>query len=132
MRYLLDTHIWVWMHSFPEELSDAVVGVFGGLSGEDELLLSDISLWEVCKLVERGRLNLFRDLEEWVASALDVPFLRRVPLDFDVFRRSTTLPQPFHRDPADQMIVASARIADAVVLTKDRLILGYPHVKSLW
>lgn len=132
MKYLLDTHTWIWMSAFPDRLSPTCVNLFKNLGEPDELLLSAISLWEVCKLVEKNRITLLADLEEWVASALDMPGLRLVPLDFRVFLRSTTLPQPFHSDPADQMIVATARLQDATIVTKDKLLQDYPHVKTLW
>lgn len=132
MNYILDTHVWIWMHSFPELLSPRVAGLLQEPAEDDAFLLSAISIWEVCKLVEKGRIRLYEDLETWVERALDVPLLRVVPLDFKVFYRSTTLPQPFHTDPADQMIVATARLCDATVITKDNLIRDYPHVKTVW
>ena len=132
MKYILDTHTWIWMQAFPDMLSAKAKRTVTGLTEEDELLLSAISIWEVCKLVEKGRISLFEDLEAWVEQALDVTGLRVVPLDFRVFQRSTSLPPPFNSDPADQMIVATARLRDATVITKDRLIRKYPHVKSLW
>ena len=132
MNYLLDTHTWIWIHAFPEKLSAKAKRTLKGLAEEDQLMLSAISIWEVCKLVEKGRISLFEDLESWVVSALDVPGLRLIPLDYRVFHRSTTLPPPFHADPADQMIVATARLLDATIITKDKLIREYPHVKSLW
>jgi PIN domain nuclease of toxin-antitoxin system len=132
MNYLLDTHTWIWMHAFPDKLSAKAKAAIKGRNADDELMLSSISIWEVCKLVEKGRISLFEDLEAWVTSALDIPDLRLVPLDFRVFHRSTTLPQPFHSDPADQMIVATARLRDATIITKDKLLRQYPHVKSLW
>ena len=132
MKYLLDTPTWIWANSFPELLSPTVVDTLEALTQEDNLLLSAISLWEVCKLVEKGRIQIFSDLEEWVRQALDIPGLQVVPLDFRVFYKSTTLPGAFHRDPADQMIVATARLTDAVILTKDQRIRDYPYVKSIW
>ena len=132
MKYVLDTHTWIWMHSFPEKLSPGVVKKLTTLKSEDALVLSAISLWEICKLVERGRIQLFEDLEEWVKQALDVPGLQVHPLDFRVFYKSTTLPGEFHKDPADQMIVATARLCDGVLITKDHQIQGYPHVKTFW
>ena len=132
MKYLLDTHTWIWMHSFPEKLSKKVSNKLTSLKPADSLLLSSISLWEVCKLVEKGRIQLFADLEEWVKQALDVPGLHVAPLDFRVFYKSTNLPGTFHKDPADQMIVATARLNDATIITKDELISGYPHVKTFW
>lgn len=132
MRYLLDTHTWVWMHAFPECLSRKVSRILTSLGTDDSLLLSSISLWEVCKLMEKGKIRLLEDLEVWVEQALDVPGLRTCPLDFQVFYKSTHLPPPFHADPADQMIVATARLHDATILTKDKHIRDYPHVRSLW
>lgn len=132
MKYVLDTHVWIWMHSFPEQLSPDVAATLTTLKPKDTLILSAISLWELCKLVEKGRIQLFEDLEEWVTQAMDVPGLQLHPLDFRVFYKSTTLPGEFHKDPADQMIVATARLCDGVVITKDRLIQDYPHVKTFW
>ena len=134
MRYLLDTHTWIWMHACPERLSKRAAQLIEacGAHMQDELLLSMISLWEVCKLVEKGRIRLFEDLEVWLESALDVPDLHLIPLDLAVLHRSTTLPPPFHADPADQMIVASARLRDATIITRDKLLHDYPHVKTVW
>ena len=73
------------------------------------LLLSAISLWEFAKLLEKRRLAISCDPEEWIREALEMPGLRLVPLSPSVAYRSTILPQPFHDDPADQIIVATAR-----------------------
>lgn len=132
MKYLLDTHTWIWMNAAPELLSENVKRRFDSLGQDDELLLSAISLWELCKLVEKGRVILYEDLESWSRKALDIGGLRVVPLDFEVAFKSTTLIPPFHQDPADQIIVATARLYDATILTKDRLLLAYPHARSLW
>ena len=132
VKYLLDTHTWIWLHAAPEELSAPCLALLRDLGARDELLLSAISLWELCKLVEKRRITLRKDLDAWVRSALDVPRLRVVPLDFTVFHRSTTLPPPFHADPADQMIVATARLLDATIVTRDGLLREYPHVRTFW
>jgi PIN domain nuclease of toxin-antitoxin system len=61
-----------------------------------------------------------------------MPRLRLVPLSPSVAYRSTILPQPFHDDPADQIIVATAREENATVLTADENIRSYPHCRSIW
>ena len=131
VKYLLDTHIWILANVAPEALSASHRKLLENLRPDDDLMLSAISLWEVCKLVEKGKITLFEDIESWVKSALDMPNLRVIPLNFHVFYKSTTLPQPFHRDPADQMIVATARIHDATIVTQDHLITNYSHVKTV-
>ena len=94
--------------------------------------MSAISPWEFCKLLEKGRLGINCDPDKWLATALDMPKLRIIPLAPRIALASTTLPDSFHDDPADQIIVASAREEQATVLTKDERIRGYRHVKCLW
>jgi PIN domain nuclease of toxin-antitoxin system len=125
---LLDTHIWVWWVSQPgrlvrrhrqllEQGPDRVHGV------------SIISCWEVAKLVQYGRLKLDRPVALWIEKALAEPALHLLPLSPRIVVESTRLPEPFHRDPADQLLVATARILDCPFLTEDQKITTYPHVR---
>jgi len=132
MTYLMDTPVWIWWHTAPEKLSDTVREVLLELASDDALLLSAISIWEVAKLVEKGRFRLSMGIDVWITQALDMPRLQLTPLSPAISIESTRLPQPFHDDPADQIIVASARQFDATLLTVDRLIRSYAHVRSLW
>ena len=81
-----------------------------GENEPDVIWVSAISCWEVAKLVERGRLELPRPLEEWLDLALGYPGIRLADLSPEVAAASTRLPGKFHRDPADQIIVATARV----------------------
>ena len=132
MKYLLDTHTWIWWHMNPDKLSHKVKKLIEDSDGYDELLLSAISPWEFSKLLEKKRIGISCDPEDWLDRALDIPKLRIVHLDPILAYLSTVLPQPFHSDPADQIIVATAREENATVLTKDEKILNYSHVQSLW
>lgn len=132
MRYLLDTHTWVWWNMNASRLSPKVRSLIGSPTKYEELLLSAISPWEFSKLLEKGRLGISCDPEEWIDRALQMPRLRLVPLTPSIAYRSTALPQPFHDDPADQIIVATARDEAAVILTSDQRIRSYPHVSCLW
>ncbi len=132
MKYVLDTHTWIWWNMSPEKLSPRVKGIIGNTQSYEELLLSAISPWEFSKLLEKGRIGISCNPEDWIEIALEMPKLRLVPLSPILAYRSTILPQPFHDDPADQIIVATAREEKATILTKDQRILSYPHVKSLW
>ena len=91
-----------------------------------------ISIWEVAKLVEKNKIRLSVGMDQWVAQALDMHQFQFLPLSPEIAIESTRLPPPFHQDPADQIIVASARLFDATLLTVDQLILDYPHVRTLW
>jgi PIN domain nuclease of toxin-antitoxin system len=132
MKYLLDTHTWIWWNMVPSNLSHKVKALITDPSHYLELLLSAISLWEICKLLEKKRIGISCDPQEWVTQALDMPKLRLVPLSPSIAYRSTVLPPPFHDDPADQIIVASARQENATIITKDQRILSYKGVASLW
>jgi len=132
LKYLLDTHVWVWWHMNPRRLSARIMGLIRRPGAYEELLLSAISPWEFAKLIEKGRLAVSCDPEDWIEQALEMPKLRLVPLAPRIAYRSTVLPAPFHNDPADQIIVATAREEDATILTKDRRIRAYPHVRSVW
>ncbi len=132
MKYVLDTHVWVWWHMHPKKLSKRVRAIISHPDQYEELLLSAISPWEFSKLLEKKRIGISCDPEEWIREALEMSKLRLVPLTPTLSYRSTTLPPPFHEDPADQIIVATAREEKATVLTKDKLIREYTHVRTVW
>jgi len=132
MKYLLDTHAWVWWNMRPQNLSRKVAKLIENEGEYEELLLSAISPWEFCKLLEKGKIGISCNPEKWIDGALKMPKLRLVQLTPMIAYRSTALPRPFHDDPADQIIVATAREEKATILTKDNRILDYPHVRCLW
>ena len=132
MIYLLDTHTWIWWNMNPQQLSQRVKEIISNSDAYDEILLSAISPWEFSKLLEKKRVGISCDPEDWLKIAINMPKLRIVPLSPVLSYRSTALPQPFHNDPADQIIVATARMENATILTKDEKILNYENVKSLW
>jgi PIN domain nuclease of toxin-antitoxin system len=127
---VLDTHIWIWwVHDSPD-LPDA----YRTLIEQHEssgLGISAISCWEVAKLVEKKRLSLPYPVMEWLSQALAYPGIELLPLTPRIAVESTELPEPFHRDPADQIIVAAARIHDSPLVTADSLIQSYAHVQLL-
>jgi PIN domain nuclease of toxin-antitoxin system len=98
----------------------------------DGLGVSVISCWEVAKLVEKGRLTLAIAVDRWISQALAYPGIHLLPLDPKIAIASTPLLQPFHNDPADQIITATARELDCPLATDDRRILAYRYVKLAW
>ena len=132
LKYLLDTHVWIWWNMNPSRLSVTVLDLISKPDGYDELLLSAISPWEFSKLLEKKRLGISMDPAQWIDEALKMPKLRLVPLTPRIAYQSTSLPGVFHDDPADQIIVAATRIEKAVLLTKDERIRQYQHVKTIW
>lgn len=127
---ILDTHIWVWWIHREPRLTDRMREQIQAYE-EHGLGVSIFSCWEVAKLVEIKKLSLHCPLEEWLDTALAYPGIQLLDLSKEILVESTRLPGEFHRDPADQIIVATARIHDCPLLTADSKILHYPHVKLL-
>ena len=125
---VLDTHIWVWWIHLDPRLTEARREYMHAHESEG-LGVSIFSCWEVAKLVEIKKLSLHCPLEEWLDTALNYPGVRLLDLSKAVIVEATRLPGEFHRDPADQIIVATARVHACPLLTADSKILQYPHVQ---
>jgi len=129
---LLDTHVWVWWMSNPDILSEPAKKAVDEALENGPALVSSISVWEVALLVAKNRLQLTMDVTDWIAKAERVPFVRFIPVDNTIALRSVTLRGLLHDDPADRMIIATALNKDAAIVTKDKRILRYPHVETIW
>jgi len=127
---ILDTHVWVWWIHDDQHLSQTQFDFIKANENKD-IGISAISLWEVAKLVECGRLELPISLEEWFEYALDYPGIRVCELTHQIAIESTRLPGTFHRDPADQIIVATARLLECPLITSDSKILAYTHIQTI-
>ena len=127
---VLDTHIWVWWVHGDERLTRTQTEVIE-VNEADVIGVSAISCWEIAKLVERGRLELSCSLEEWFEDALSYPGIHLLELTPEIAIESTQLPGEFHRDPADQMIVATARVYGCPLVTSDGRLLEYSHVETI-
>jgi PIN domain nuclease of toxin-antitoxin system len=124
---ILDTHVWVWWVDGGAQLPLDYQTLIQA-EAPNGLGVCAISCWEVAKLVELSRLQLAVAVEQWLAQAL-LPPVQLLPLTPEVAVSSTQLPGVFHRDPADQLIVATARHYNCPLVTLDRLIRAYPHVQ---
>jgi PIN domain nuclease of toxin-antitoxin system len=127
---ILDTHIWVWWVHDDERLIPVQVEAIQA-NEADVIGVSAISCWEIAKLVEHGRLELLCPLREWFEQALSYPGIYLLELTPEIAIESTQLPGEFHRDPADQIIVATARAYGCSLVTADGRILKYPHVTAI-
>ena len=132
MPTLLDTHAWVWWVTEDRRLSTRAGAMIRRRVAERNLWISLISVWELAKKVEKQQLILDRPLDRWVEEAVARPGLGVWEMTRPILIQSCELPQPFHGDPADQILVATARHHGAVVITKDQRIRRYAHVQSLW
>ena len=132
MPAVLDTHAWIWWVTSDRRLSRRARTAIARAQGRGELWLSMISIWEMAKKVEKGQISLDRPLDDWLESALAADGLQVADLTRPVLVDSCRLPQPFHGDPADQVIVATARSHSATLVTRDARLRDYRHVRSVW
>lgn len=127
---LLDTHVWIWWVHGDRRLGRKAMDLLESHE-EGGLGVSVISCWEIAKLVEHDRLELHAPVLEWLQEALGYPGVALLPLTPEIVVDSSELPGGFHKDPADQLIVATARVEGIHLATADRKLLRYPEVETL-
>ncbi|WP_420615716.1 type II toxin-antitoxin system VapC family toxin [Candidatus Palauibacter sp.] len=131
MTALLDTHILIWWLNDVSRLSPEQREVIESASADSPLLVSDISLWEIATLYDLGRIRLTIPLREWLDKAVAPPLVRRQGISPAIATELAALPDSFHRDPADRILVATARVFGATLLTHDRRIVEANLVETL-
>ncbi len=92
---------------------------------DQQLYVSAITFWEISMLNAKGRLKMNEPVLNWIKNCIEKYNLQIVNLSPDVSVESCQLPGGFHSDPADRLIVATARIYGFTLLTEDQLILDY-------
>lgn len=132
---LLDTHIWLWYaEGVAERLRPASVRRLDEARRRDGLCVSAISVWEIGMHNRKGRIQLSVPLRDWIERSLGAAGIRFVPLDAAAAAESTLLPGVPPGDPADRFLVATARVENLVLATRDRPILDYGkqgHLRAL-
>lgn len=129
---VLDTQAWLWWLHDPSRLSARARQTITRAEGEDGMIVSAISVWEVATKHTLGRLVLPMQLDAWFALARTYRGIVIEPVSAADALASACLPGSFHKDPADRLIVALARRLQAGLVTADTLIRAYPHVVSIW
>ncbi len=126
---LLDTHIWLWWCEGNPRLKSRLPWL--DAQPRDDLAISIFTIWEIAKLSEIGRISLPDPVLDWVRNNLIGTGVQVIPLSKEIAVEACALPKPFHQDPADQIIVSTARALNCELLTVDGRILLYPHVKTI-
>jgi PIN domain nuclease of toxin-antitoxin system len=123
---LLDTHCWAWSAlGLAGEFQRKSITAIEAASASGNLVVSSISVWELGMLYVKGRVTLPTPLRAWVNQALAAPGVSVAQLTPEIALESCQLPGTMHGDPADRILVATARVLDARLLTRDRRLLEY-------
>jgi PIN domain nuclease of toxin-antitoxin system len=128
---LLDTHVLIWWLQGDGPLSSEQQRVLSAADADSPLRVSDISLWEIASLHSLGRIQLAIPVREWLEKAVAPPLVRRHGVSPAIAAEADALPDSFHRDPADRILVATARVLGATLLTRDRHIVESGLVATL-
>ncbi|VAX29683.1 hypothetical protein MNBD_NITROSPIRAE01-488 [hydrothermal vent metagenome] len=123
---LLDTHVWIWLLNGNDQLiSKTCLSVINQSVQSSNIRVSAISIWELGMLESKGRIQIPTNCLDWVNKALEAPGILLAPMSPKIAIESSRLPGKFHGDPADRLIVSTARILDATLMTRDKEIISY-------
>jgi len=128
---LLDTHIWIQLQSGSPSLSNLALQAINLATSRRSVYVPLISVWEIAMLTMKKRLQFDRPVRQWVTEALDKPGIQLLPLSSEIAIDAAELPEPMHKDPADRMIVASARVERLTLITCDRPMLAFAKATGL-
>ena len=126
---ILDTHTLLWHASESGKLSTEAKKA---IRAAETLGVSTISAWEIGMLIQKERLSLVHDVSEWIGQVGKLPKIEWIQLDTKTAVLSTRLPGSFHGDPADRIITATAMSRGAALITADRQLKTYTHVRTIW
>jgi PIN domain nuclease of toxin-antitoxin system len=126
---LLDTHVWIWLSI--EHNTSLSRTAKKAIDSASQKWISAISCWELAKLAEKKRIGFSIPTLTWIRRSLNEYEIRIADLSPEIAVESTLL-RGFHKDPADQIIVATSRILGLSLLTSDEQILRFPDVDSIW
>jgi len=131
MIALLDTHVLLWWFEQPKHLSPAQRRVLNKAGEARAVGVSDVTLWEVALLLERDRIRLAMPLDEWLARATAAPLVERCGMSPSIAREMIDLTGTRDWDPADRVLVATARVLGVPLLTSDSRIIDSRLVTTI-
>jgi PIN domain nuclease of toxin-antitoxin system len=121
---VVDTHVLLWALHDDKRLGPLARQTISA-AATGTIHVSAITPWEIAMLAQKGRLALGREVGAWIDAALALPGIVLAPIEPAIAVDSVRLPGTFHADPADRMIIATARHLGLPLMTADRAILDY-------
>lgn len=128
----LDTHVLVWWLTDSRQLSSRARRAIGIAARQRQITASAASILEIATLVRRGRLVLTMTLEQWLADLRALPEITIVPVNAEIAARAGAYGDAVHGDPADRMIIATAQLGQARLVTADAAIRSLRVVPTIW
>ena len=126
----MDTHIWYWFAIGDKALTTKIISIINDAALDDSLYLAAISVWEIAMMESKGRVNFKLPTLQWIEEALKGVPIQLVPLYPAISVESCYL-EDFHGDPADRIIVATARVENLTLITRDKKIQSYAKLHKI-
>ncbi len=131
MRYLLDTHVFLWALAKPENLSKTAIDLIE--NPENILFLSSASIWEISIKQTIGKLKILDkslDLKTFVEKAIEDLNLLKLSIQFEHIYTLHNIPY-HHKDPFDRILIAQSVAENLILITDDKIIKKY-KVRTIW
>ena len=128
---LLDTHVWWWALNEPKKLSNKAYKIIRE-NPPAQRAIASISIWEFAMMVSTGKVEIRVPADQWLEQAISQTGLAVFDINPKIATESCNLPGEFHKDPADRIIVATARINELTIVTKDKKMIRYPYAETIW
>ncbi len=123
---VLDTHILIWLINGDERIrKSGFLTHINKAIKDSSIVIPAICMWEIAMLASKKRISLSENTLDWIKNVTSAPGVSIHPLSPEIAYESTILPGDFHGDPADRMIIATARILNATLFTFDKYIIKY-------
>ncbi len=126
-RLLLDTCAVIWLMTGVELQNDAV-SLIDRAAQSDGVLVSPVTAWEIALLSRKGKIATTMSAIEWYQRVVSLSGIQELPLNAAIMTASVELPGKLHKDPADRLLIASARSNDLTLVTRDTAILDYAEM----
>ena len=134
MKLLLDTHVAYNVFVDPKNLSAKILDRIEDAQFEGLLFMSSISLWEIAMLIDKNRIKIKLPIRDFLGSMVNIDGLSIIDITANIAAESVSFGNSFHGDPADRIIVATAQVLGATLITRDERILNWSkqgHIKCI-
>jgi PIN domain nuclease of toxin-antitoxin system len=129
---LLDTHVVYWLAAHPERLSKAATRAIAAADRSDGVAISSISLWELARLIDKGRIQVEGTPERFLTRLAARPGLALLEITPQIAALTVQFPPDFPRDPADRIIAATARAHGLQLVTRDTDLQDSSLLRTIW
>ena len=129
---VLDTHVVIWDALTPNRLSAEAGQVIAQANQRDGVIISDISLWEIAMLIEKGQVQVDVGCQAFINLLLQANKTIVRAISAQIATLAVQFPDEITKDPADRLIAATTIVENASLITADRNLRSSSLIPTLW